>query len=312
MEIVIIFLLIAAVAFVVYFQLKGTRPDVIPVQHLAAKKVTKKAAPVAAPVEEKWDTLEVSKKKKSKKTDDESPKKKKKERFDPVAEGKKVLKSDTLKKRETVGKADEEKTADEIKAEKQTRNRLAADGFVVIDEKKAKAKKTKADEEAAPVEKVVEEPVLSEFEERLARLRNVVSGMRPQQNKDGENYTPGAPRGPRAPRADEAPKEEEVTEKKKESSNAFMQKQIDEIRAQARGGKAQSAQAGRKVAMNTTAAPISAVSSGKRGWEKAKPAAPVKVEEEAPAQDEEPAAEEEAAPAEAADEWGAEPETEEF
>jgi len=306
MEIVIILLLIAAVAFVVYFQLQGVRQEVTPLQHLGTGKraAAKKEAPKKEVVEQ-WDTLEVSKKsKKGKKTDDESPKKKKKERFDPIAEGKKITKSETLKKRETVAKADDEKTVEEVKAEKQVRNRLAADGFVVIDEKKPKAKKVKTDEVASPVAKVEEKAPLSEFEQRLERLREVVNRTaRPQQDGDRKE-------GDFKPRGDRKEGEETKTDIAPEKKNDIMQKQIREIREKATGVKAAVKGGVIKSSAPTTA--ISAPSSGKRGWEKvAKKAAPAPVEEEVVA--EESAVEEAAAPADEDAEWGAEPvETEEF
>jgi len=312
MEIVIILLLIGVVSFVVYFQLKGSRPDVVPVQHLGVgKKAVKKAPVQKTAVTEKWDELEVSPKTKKNKSTDESPKKKKKERFDPVAEGKKVLKSETLKKRETA-KLDEEKTEEEKVQEKRTRSRLAADGFVVIDEKKPKAKKVAAVEEA-PVEKVVEEAApLSEFELRLQKLRDVVSGSRPaRKTEDGEVKTTGY-QGKR----DIKPVQEETAEegeKKTVSKDKAIREHLQQIRAQNNNGKFQATSKPGEKRFDISASTVSAPSSGKRGWEKVQPkkeAAPAPVEEEA---EEAPAAEEEAAQA-PADEW-AQPEnveTEEF
>jgi len=312
MEIVIILLLIAAVAFVVYFQLKGSRPDVIPVQHLGSgKKAAKKAVAPKKEVVEQWDALEVSKKKKkTKKDDDESPKKKKKERYDPVAQGKKVLKSETLKKRETAGKADDEKTADELKAEKQARNRLAADGFVVIDEKKAKKKVVKGDDEVAAVEKVVEEAPLSEFEERLKRLRDVVSGMKPApRENNGEGYKGPRKENDAAPEAEESAAVEKKDDKKKNEEILKQLQALKEQTTKATGHKA--AVTGGRIKTNAPTTTISAPTSGKRGWEKVvKKAAPAPVEEEAAA--EEPAVEEAAAPAVAEDEWAEPVEVEEF
>jgi len=311
MEIVIILLLIGVVSFVVYFQLKGSRPDVVPVQHLGAGKKAVKKAPVqkAAPVTEKWDELEVSKK--SKKSQNESPKNKnKKARFDPVEEGKKVLKSETLKKRETAAKAEDEKTEEEKVQEKRTRSRLAADGFVVIDEKKPKAKKGAATEEAAPVEKVAEEAPLSEFEERLAKLREVVAGTRPQKREpqDGEVKV-GGYQGKRDIKPEQTEATDDAAEKKPANKDKAIREHLKAIREQNNGAKAGVSQKpGGRIEMSSST--VSAPSAGKRGWEKVQPkkeAAPAPVEEaeETPAAEEAPAAE-------AADEWAEPVETQEF
>lgn len=285
MELILILIVIAIASFVVYFQLKGSRPDVVPVHHLATggggKKSPKSVKAAAEPkkVTEDWDKVEVAPKRKVKAATDESPKKKKKERFDPVMEGKKVLKSETLKKRENAAKFEEDKTKDEIVKEKQVRSRLAADGFVVIDEKKPKTKKAAAGEEVAAVVAVDEAP-LSEFEERLKRLRDVVQGMRPadkRENGEGGYKGAGGDRRAAAPVVEEEETAEdtaasELSNAEKEKKNRIakenkIREHLAEIR-KSNNTKAPAAAPTQGKRFEMTAKAADATKPVSRGWEK--------------------------------------------
>jgi len=270
MEIIIILVLIAVAAIFVYFQLQGSRPEVTPEIYLGtgSKKSPKKSQGEKRVVTEQWDKAEVKTK------DSEESPKKKKERFDPVAQGKKITKSETLRKREVKAVA-EEQTQEEVKEGRRNRDRLANGGFVIIEEKKVVAKKASGDEvEAKPV---VEEKVLTEFELRIKRLREVVEG-KPADRPDGD----------RPRRKDEAPKEAVATGAPSANDNAKMLEKVKKFKDEQKGQK-KTGVSGLQIKSSAPAAAPVAAGGVKRGWER--PAAP-KAEVAAP----EPEKEEAAAP----------------
>eukprot|EP01059_Diplonema_ambulator_P016804 TRINITY_DN28783_c0_g1_i1.p2 TRINITY_DN28783_c0_g1~~TRINITY_DN28783_c0_g1_i1.p2 ORF type:complete len:278 (+),score=138.98 TRINITY_DN28783_c0_g1_i1:54-836(+) len=215
MEILIILVIMVVAAALVYMQLQGTKPEVVPVMDLPRKKKSPKAATVERKVVENWDKEES----KSASPSPDGKKKGAKKRFDPVKAGQemvaqKKVEESTLRERKHTDETEIKK--EEKKARKQ--------GFVMVEEKKVAPKRV------VPVETTAEDEPMNET---VARLRAILSGNKPDAPREFSDKPKPKPDANK----DHGPISHDRIAEKLEAQKAEKKKKLDERLSANKGGK---------------------------------------------------------------------------
>eukprot|EP00659_Diplonema_papillatum_P008555 gene8555-13219_t len=193
MELIIILVVMVVVSVVVYFQMKGAKPELITISDLTTpyKKKEKKEPKVEKKVtSEQWDKAEVVKR-------DSSPGEKRRTRkrdmFDPVKEGLKVVAAPKIAAEDVANLTEKE--------EKSQKKRLEADGFVVVKEKKVVPKAPAAADAGEEEEDEVVDT--SPNAQRLAMFKLIAQGgttaRRPAPNAAGGSSASFGSSSPKKP-----------------------------------------------------------------------------------------------------------------
>eukprot|EP01064_Diplonema_japonicum_P038336 TRINITY_DN923_c2_g1_i1.p2 TRINITY_DN923_c2_g1~~TRINITY_DN923_c2_g1_i1.p2 ORF type:complete len:266 (+),score=108.23 TRINITY_DN923_c2_g1_i1:80-877(+) len=221
MEILIIFVVMAVAAVMMYIQLKGVKPEVVPVIDLPrkSKKSPKKAAVPEKKLMENWDKPEA-------KSASPSPdsKKKTKKPFDPVRAGQEMV---AMKRKEETSTLRERKPDE--KQDRKEEKTARKQGFVMVEEKKVTRKSAPAVEPVAEAEPV---------SDTVKRLREILAGNNPSNNGGGYSGGGGDDR-PRAPRpaTEEGPMDHSKIAEKLREQETKKKEKLESYSSANKGGK---------------------------------------------------------------------------